>query len=53
MGIVHADLVPVLLGDGARLFEALGPNPLAFEVEDAEADCVVHLQLRVATRGRE
>ena len=28
---IHVDLVPVLLGDGVRLFDHLGPEPIELE----------------------
>ena len=45
---VHIDLVPVLLGDGVRLFERLGTGPVALErTRLVEAPGVTHLTFRV------
>jgi dihydrofolate reductase len=44
-------LVPVLLGDGRRLFEGLGPDLIELElVRTLEAHDVTHLRYRVQTR---
>jgi dihydrofolate reductase len=45
---IHVDLVPVLLGDGVRLFEHLGTGPIELEyTEVVEGDGVAHLTFRV------
>ena len=45
---VHIDLVPVLLGEGVRLFDYTGVEPVDLEcVEVVEAPGVVHLTYRV------
>lgn len=45
---IHIDLVPVLLGSGVRLFEALGIEPLNLEsTRVVEAPGVTHLTFRV------
>jgi dihydrofolate reductase len=45
---IHVDLVPVLLGDGVRLFEHLGTTPIELEsTEVVEGDGVTHLTYRV------
>ena len=45
---VHVDLVPVLLGDGVRLFDHLGPGPIELErARVVEAPGVTHLTFRV------
>src|SRR3712207_2375499 len=45
---VHVDLVPVLLGDGVRLFEHLGTTPIELEsTRVIEAPDVTHLTFRV------
>ena len=45
---IHIDLVPVLLGDGVRLFDHLGAGPIELERTDAvEAPGVTHLTFRI------
>jgi dihydrofolate reductase len=45
---VHIDLVPVLLGNGVRLFEHLGTEPIELEsTRVIEAPGVTHLTFRV------
>ena len=45
---VHVDLVPVLLGDGVRLFDHLGTGPIELErTRVVEAPRVTHLTFRV------
>ena len=45
---VHVDLVPVLLGDGVRLFEHLGAGPIELEsTRVIEGTGVTHLTFRV------
>ena len=45
---VHVDLVPVLLGDGVRLFEHLGAGPIELESPRViEGAGVTHLTFRV------
>jgi dihydrofolate reductase len=45
---VHVDLVPVLLGDGVRLFEHLGAGPIGLEsTRVIEGAGVTHLTFRV------
>ena len=45
---VHVDLVPVLLGDGVRLFEHLGTEPIELEsTRVLEGVGVTHLTFRV------
>lgn len=45
---IHVDLVPVLLGDGVRLFEHLGMVPIELErTEVVEGAGVTHLTFRV------
>jgi dihydrofolate reductase len=45
---IHIDLAPVLLGDGIRLFDHLGPDPVELEIIHAiEAPGVTHLAYRV------
>jgi dihydrofolate reductase len=45
---IHIDLVPVLLGDGVRLFDHLGAQPVALETTRViEAPGVTHLDFRV------
>jgi dihydrofolate reductase len=45
---IGIDLVPVLLGDGVRLFEHLGIEPLQLEITDVTEDVgVTHLRYRV------
>jgi dihydrofolate reductase len=45
---VHVDLVPVLLGDGVRLFEHLGAGPIELEsTRVLEGAGVTHLTFRV------
>ena len=45
---IHIDLVPVLLGNGVRLFEHLGTEPIQLErTRVIEAPGVTHLTFRV------
>jgi len=45
---IHIDLVPVLLGDGVRLFEHLGTVPIELEsTQVIEGAGVTHLTFRV------
>ncbi len=45
---IHVDLVPVLLGDGVRLFEHLGAGPIELEsTRVIEGAGVTHLTFRV------
>ena len=45
---IHADLVPVLLGDGVRLFDHLGTEPIELEsTRVIEGAGVTHLTFRV------
>ena len=45
---IHIDLVPVLLGDGIRLFGQLGAGPIELEsIEVIEGAGVTHLTFRV------
>jgi dihydrofolate reductase len=45
---IHIDLVPVLLGDGVRLFEHLGMGPIQLEsTRVIEAPGLTHLTFRV------
>jgi dihydrofolate reductase len=45
---IHLDLVPVLLGDGVRLFEHLGTGPIELEsTRVIEGAGVTHLKFRV------
>ena len=45
---IRIDLVPVLLGDGVRLFDHLGAAPIALErTRVVEAPGVTHLRFRV------
>jgi len=45
---IHIDLVPVLLGEGVRLFDHLGMGPIELEcTEVVEASDVTHLTFRV------
>ena len=45
---IHVDLVPVLLGDGVRLFDHLGPEPIELEsTRVIEGAGVTHLTFRV------
>ncbi len=45
---IHIDLVPVLLGDGVRLFDHLGTEPIELEsTRVIEAPGVTHLTFRV------
>lgn len=45
---IHIDLVPVLLGDGVRLFEQLGITPIALEsTRVIEGGGVTHLTFRI------
>ena len=45
---IHIDLVPVLLGEGVRLFDHLGMGPIELQsTEVVEASDVTHLTFRV------
>jgi dihydrofolate reductase len=45
---IHLDLVPVLLGDGVRLFDHLGAGPMELEITRViEGAGVTHLTFRV------
>jgi dihydrofolate reductase len=45
---IHVDLVPVLLGEGVRLFDHLGTGPIELErTEVVEGAGVTHLTFRV------
>ena len=45
---VQLHLVPVLLGDGARLFDGVGPKLAGFEVAQVlESPLVTHLRYRI------
>ena len=45
---IHVDLVPVLLGDGVRLFDHLGTEPIELEsTRVIEGAGVTHLTFRV------
>jgi dihydrofolate reductase len=45
---IHIDLVPVLLGDGVRLFDHLGTGPIELQrTRVIEAPDVTHLTFRV------
>jgi dihydrofolate reductase len=45
---IHVDLVPVLLGDGIRLFDHLGAGPIELESNEViEGAGVTHLTFRV------
>ena len=45
---IHADMVPVLLGDGVRLFDHLGTEPVELEsTRVIEGAGVTHLTFRV------
>jgi dihydrofolate reductase len=45
---IHVDLVPVMLGDGVRLFDHLGPEPVELEsTQVIEGAGVTHLTFRV------
>src|SRR5918995_6938876 len=45
---IHVDLVPVLIGDGVRLFEHIGAGPIELErTEVVEGAGVTHLTFRV------
>jgi dihydrofolate reductase len=45
---IHVDLVPVLLGNGVRLFDHLGTEPIELESTSViEAPGVTHLTFRV------
>jgi dihydrofolate reductase len=47
---IHIDLVPVLLGDGVRLFDHLGTGPIDLEISRViEGAGVTHLTYRVIT----
>jgi dihydrofolate reductase len=48
---VHVHLVPILLGDGRRLFDDLGVEMDLETVRVIEAPGVTHLRFRVARRG--
>ena len=44
---IHIDLVPILLGDGIRLFDYLGMEPIELERTRVEVPRVTHLTFRV------
>ena len=45
---IGLDLIPILLGQGVRYFDHLGPHPIALEqVELIEAPGVTHMRFRV------
>jgi dihydrofolate reductase len=44
---IHIDLVPILLGDGIRLFDYLGMAPIELERTRVEVPRVTHLTFRV------
>ena len=45
---IQIDLVPVLLGDGIRLFDRLGPKPIELEITPVvEGKGVTHIRYRV------
>jgi hypothetical protein len=45
---IVVNLVPILLGDGVRLFEHLGNTPIELQSTGViEAPCVSHLKFRV------
>ena len=47
-GRIGIDFVPVLLGQGVRLFEYLGIEPVELEIIEAQqAPGVIHLSFRV------
>lgn len=49
---IHIDLVPVLLGDGVRLFDHLGAGPIELEsTQVVEGAGVTHLTFRVVKEG--
>jgi dihydrofolate reductase len=49
---IHVDLVPVLLGDGVRLFEHLCAGPIELErTQVVEGTGVTHLTFRVVKEG--
>jgi dihydrofolate reductase len=49
---IHVDLVPILLGDGVRLFDHLGTEPLELEsTRVIEGAGVTHLTFRVLKWG--
>ena len=49
---IHVDLVPVLLGDGVRLFEHLGAGPIELEcTQVVEGTGVTHLTFRIVKEG--
>lgn len=51
---IHVDLVPVLLGDGIRFFDNLGPEPLELEtIRVVEAPGVTHLGFRVVKQVKQ
>jgi dihydrofolate reductase len=48
LDVIGIDLVPVLLGEGVRLFECLGIEPVELEtIGVSEAPGVIHLSFRV------
>lgn len=48
LDVIHIDLAPVLLGDGIRLFDHLGADPIALErMSVVEAPGVTHLTFRI------
>jgi dihydrofolate reductase len=45
---IHVNVVPLLLGAGVRLFDHLGPDPIALEqTRVIESEGVTHLAYRV------
>lgn len=46
---IELHVVPILLGDGARLFDGVGPGLRLEQVRAAEAPGVAHLKYRVVT----
>lgn len=51
---IQIDLVPVLLGDGIRLFEQLGTEPIELETLGVvKAPGVTHLRFRVVKSKKE
>jgi dihydrofolate reductase len=49
---IHIDLVPILLGEGVRLFDHLGAGPIKLEsTQVVEGAGVTHLTFRVVKEG--
>ncbi|MDQ3864034.1 MAG: dihydrofolate reductase family protein [Actinomycetota bacterium] len=49
---IHLDLVPLLLGDGVRLFDHLGAGPIELEITKVvEGAGVTHLTFRIVKEG--